>query len=523
MSSIITFYSFKGGVGRTMALANIAVLLAQRGLNILAVDWDLEAPGMERYFAEYSWKSATGEESVGLLDLLMRARAASSPTDWPDWRQYVTIVDTPLGPLATIMAGRRDERYAANLEAFDWSDFFDNHQGGEFLEMLREEWLQEYDFTLIDSRTGLTDSGGVCTIQMPDVLVAVFTASYQSLYGIRDAIKMAQDARQNLEYDRMPLLVVPLLSRWDGRAEVDESREWLDRFAETLGHCYDSWLPSDYAPIQMLERTKVPHVAHFSFGEKLAALIHGTSDPDLPGYAYNAYATLIANEFKGADGLLGPPSGQRPKRAERVLSGNDYEFDVYISYARGSALSQWLQNHFLPMFTFALELELGREARVFVDESEVVTGSEWPVKLDEALQRSRCLPPLLTLSYFSSEWCLRELWTFIERERMTGFATIERPTSLFIPVVLHNGDAFPSYIRERQWVDLREYFLSSPAFSQSERYVEFETTVRRLGQDVVHIAITAPPYDPAWHEVPVSTPKPEDDVFRPRLPRLSET
>ena len=36
-NNIVTFYSYKGGVGRSMAMANIAVLLAQRGLRVLAV------------------------------------------------------------------------------------------------------------------------------------------------------------------------------------------------------------------------------------------------------------------------------------------------------------------------------------------------------------------------------------------------------------------------------------------------------------------------------------------------------
>lgn len=40
MSSIVTFYSYKGGVGRSMALANIAVLLARRGL---AIGWETGA------------------------------------------------------------------------------------------------------------------------------------------------------------------------------------------------------------------------------------------------------------------------------------------------------------------------------------------------------------------------------------------------------------------------------------------------------------------------------------------------
>jgi MinD-like ATPase involved in chromosome partitioning or flagellar assembly len=48
--TVVTFYSYKGGVGRTFALANVATLLALWGYRILCVDWDLEAPGLSLYF-----------------------------------------------------------------------------------------------------------------------------------------------------------------------------------------------------------------------------------------------------------------------------------------------------------------------------------------------------------------------------------------------------------------------------------------------------------------------------------------
>jgi len=78
---IITFYSYKGGVGRTMCLANIAVLLAKWGHKVLMVDWDWEAPGLERYFVAENFNgkgksTATGldlnmvKEKPGLVDLL---------------------------------------------------------------------------------------------------------------------------------------------------------------------------------------------------------------------------------------------------------------------------------------------------------------------------------------------------------------------------------------------------------------------------------------------------------------------
>ncbi len=310
---IYTFYSYKGGVGRTMALCNIAVLLLEHNLKVLTVDFDLEAPGLERYFEKFETKYPDEKHGIGLLDLLVKAKTCNSPEEWPNWRDYITIFTLPGGKISSIIAGRVDEKYAKKLESFNWNEFFHNNEGGEFFELLREEWISEYDVILIDSRTGLSDSGGVCTIQMPDVLIPVFTANYQSLYGVRDAIQMAQNSRQNLDYDRMPLQVLPLPSRWDGRAEVAESIEWLNLFADTLEHCYSSWLPNDITPYEVIEKTKVPHVPHFSFGEKLPVLTHGVSDPELPGYAYNLYALLIAKRLNDAGHLLGLPLTDRLK------------------------------------------------------------------------------------------------------------------------------------------------------------------------------------------------------------------
>ena len=71
MSRIVTFYSYKGGVGRTSAMANIAVLLAKQDKSILLMDWDLEAPGLDRFFSKYA-RSAKSDEP-GLIHLLSQA------------------------------------------------------------------------------------------------------------------------------------------------------------------------------------------------------------------------------------------------------------------------------------------------------------------------------------------------------------------------------------------------------------------------------------------------------------------
>src|ERR1700744_960696 len=46
---IFTFYSFKGGVGRSLAAANVAYTLSGWGRHVLVIDMDLEAPGVSGF------------------------------------------------------------------------------------------------------------------------------------------------------------------------------------------------------------------------------------------------------------------------------------------------------------------------------------------------------------------------------------------------------------------------------------------------------------------------------------------
>jgi len=48
---IITFYSYKGGTGRSMALANVAWILALSGKKVLTIDWIWKRPDYTDIFA----------------------------------------------------------------------------------------------------------------------------------------------------------------------------------------------------------------------------------------------------------------------------------------------------------------------------------------------------------------------------------------------------------------------------------------------------------------------------------------
>src|SRR5262245_35326108 len=103
---VVTFYSYKGGVGRSFALANSAVILAQWGLRVLAVDWDIEAPGLNHYFENFLTK-----RSLGVIDFLAACRDGL-PLAWEKYIQPVELPDCR-GTLALMPASESgDTDYA---------------------------------------------------------------------------------------------------------------------------------------------------------------------------------------------------------------------------------------------------------------------------------------------------------------------------------------------------------------------------------------------------------------------------
>ncbi len=66
---IVTFYSYKGGTGRTMALANVCWILAANGKRVLAMDWDLEAPGLHRFFHPFLDPGVL-DATTGVIDMI---------------------------------------------------------------------------------------------------------------------------------------------------------------------------------------------------------------------------------------------------------------------------------------------------------------------------------------------------------------------------------------------------------------------------------------------------------------------
>ena len=95
------------------------------------------------------------------------------------------------GALQFLSSGKQKngDFYQATLSALNWDNFYDKLAGAQFLTALREYVKRNYDYVLIDSRTGLGDVSDICTVHLPDTVVDCFTLTNQ---GIEGAVMMAK-------------------------------------------------------------------------------------------------------------------------------------------------------------------------------------------------------------------------------------------------------------------------------------------------------------------------------------------
>lgn len=475
--SIVTFYSYKGGVGRSLALANVAVHLARTGKKVLVIDWDLEAPGLEEYFDDFK----VDADGRGLLFLLKeRGNLADNI-----WHLESTRDDVHLDLLPS---GRDESDYYPTLERFDMDDFF-AEGGGDFLEALREEWQKTYDHVLIDSRTGLSDAGGICTILLPDIVVGMFTATRQSVRGVRDVLNLAQHARQNIAYTRPQFSVIPVACRLNSADEI-ELNKWFDEFTASMDGLTEDWRPSDITAYQVTHALGVGHDDRLVHGTKI---IHSDSFEATPQpYAvYKRIAALIDTDLSDMSLIRDIPTAEfvHPNAISNIASAQalvttnpkteKFKYHVFYSMAGGSVESRWVEEHFDEPFRRYLEIELGSEVRVFWDRYEISSSQKLSNALDEGIKASATMVAFLSHRSLRSEWATREMLQFLEFHN----------SKTFFPVKLGSieRDELPIHIARLQLADLSSYVTTGSNFQSTKLADSLELEICKIARSVAEM------------------------------------
>lgn len=270
----ITFYSFKGGVGRSLTLSNMALWLAdEMKAKVCVIDFDLEAPGLPYKFEDL--QNPTDQERLshteGIVEYIDEFNQTGiPPTDFT--RFYLPFTTQKGNPITLIPAGNVQQTdYWRKLFEINWQKLFEYDpatgysQGLLLLEDLKGRIENELapDFLLIDSRTGLTETASITLKLMADKAVLVGINNPENKDGLFWVLRSlhADPISRSLPY-HLVLNRVPLQHR-TGRREIDPREKvirahFLKRF-ESL------------APIDTLtEHFSIIHADdEQAFGEKL--------------------------------------------------------------------------------------------------------------------------------------------------------------------------------------------------------------------------------------------------------------
>lgn len=273
---IFSFYSYKGGVGRTQLAVNLASYLCYyQRKKILLIDWDLEAPGLHFYFEGFENVQNKGivELFTSFVDKMQEVELEAKEEELPQLDESYIVKNVAKssqheGKIDLITAGFYDENYKLynqKANAFNWKEFYDKLDGGNFIELLKKQLKAlDYDYVFIDSRTGISDYSGIVNVQIPDVNVLVVAPTNQNFAGALRIAENIKNAPYIKDGNRKPI-IMPILSRVDLSIERND---WGQKFQETFGiliHEFCSYI--EISQINYMENTRLDYKRDISFGE----------------------------------------------------------------------------------------------------------------------------------------------------------------------------------------------------------------------------------------------------------------
>lgn len=228
---ILSFYSFKGGVGRTTALMSLAIQLARSGRRVAMVDLDLEAPGLMSALPPPKVPRADGTEPpggppCGALDYLLE-KPLVPDTNEIDLSEFYYIVDDPKViadgvPITVVPAGQLDADYLQKLARLDYGRLYALSSGERassspllgLLKSLRRQ--RRADYILLDSRAGFNDMGGLALSGISHLDLVFGLNTEQSWKGLELVVRFLGRDRVEAGLSQLDCLLVHTMAPWPG-------------------------------------------------------------------------------------------------------------------------------------------------------------------------------------------------------------------------------------------------------------------------------------------------------------------
>lgn len=236
----IAFYSYKGGVGRSLLVANAARFLGMLGKRVVALDLDVEAPGLHYKLGRAADPDSKPSIAGGAVPYLVAtAKGAKNPPPLQEHMAKLALPEGTEGWLQLMPAGPAPRReYWTALKQLRERLRFDEPSGKGLAALLdlhaRIEDELKPDYLLIDSRTGVTELGGLATTALADCVVCLLVPNQESVDGTLAIVAALKTSSQQTRRD--PIRIVPVIARTTGDlASEGRMSEGIKRLVEIGG------------------------------------------------------------------------------------------------------------------------------------------------------------------------------------------------------------------------------------------------------------------------------------------------
>jgi MinD-like ATPase involved in chromosome partitioning or flagellar assembly len=210
---VISFYSFKGGTGRTTTAANVATELARLKKNVVIVDLDIDGPGLDIvlgvkkeagvYIQDYLKDPSEDNFAKVVYDLKSEARykrLSGSLRFVPANLEVQSPVDASSDMVHTIISN--------------------------FVHLLAEKCRPKVDYCIIDSQSGYTDLSAT-VLDVSDHLFVLSRFSRQHIIGTvlyhRLLTHLRTTKNLRLDFD----IVISVVAKMTNKAEERLRRDYL--------------------------------------------------------------------------------------------------------------------------------------------------------------------------------------------------------------------------------------------------------------------------------------------------------
>lgn len=213
--AVVVFYSFKGGLGRTTALASFAIRRARAGERVCIVDLDLDSPGIGRLLTPRSGELIRW----GVVDFLLER--SNSQAELSDYFHRCDHLAGD-GSIEVFPAGKMDDSYPDKLARVDFeeSEILANSGIGRLLERIRLDGKPEW--ILLDARTGFADMAGRLLSGFAHLHVLLGTNQEQSWEGLNVVLDRMGRNRLERGDSQAPVLMLQAMAPWGDAGKLAE-------------------------------------------------------------------------------------------------------------------------------------------------------------------------------------------------------------------------------------------------------------------------------------------------------------